>query len=201
MLEDYEVFWTETFTSKDGRESFEEWLTKNESISTLFDLISNLKVESVLDVACGIGLDYVMYKKAGLNIKYVGLDITEKFLVSLKREYSSSIFLNARAQHIPLKDGTFDIVTSRHLLGHVPDPYTVLSEMARVSKKYVLNVWFRLGEETNIRKVDIRNIYVNDYSREDMLCIIKGFGLVLLDEIIVPGEVNKNHIWLMEKAR
>jgi len=50
-----------------------------------------------------------------------------------KTEY----FIKCDAQYLPFRDDTFSIVHSSHLLEHTHNPYAVLLEMKRVSKKYV----------------------------------------------------------------
>ncbi len=59
---------------------------------------------------------------------------------------SSSILLRqntckkalADALHLPFKDGLFDIVIAACLLHHVPDPFSMVAELSRVSRRYVI---------------------------------------------------------------
>lgn len=44
----------------------------------------------------------------------------------------------ADALRLPFKDGLFDIVIAACLLHHVPDPFPVVAEMSRVSRRYVI---------------------------------------------------------------
>lgn len=93
--------------------------------------------KSVLDVACGVGVDYHLFYKDN-GIKYMGIDVTEKFIDVAKSNGVPCMMANALK--LPFPDKSFDSVICKDLLLHLPPNAwrTVLSEMARVAKKQVV---------------------------------------------------------------
>jgi ubiquinone/menaquinone biosynthesis C-methylase UbiE len=91
---------------------------------------------SLLEIACGIGVEYPTYKAKGVN--YFGVDITPKFIEEAqKRGVPCQL---ADALKLPFPDKSYDTVYVKDLLVHLPpgDWKTVLSEMARVSCNRVI---------------------------------------------------------------
>jgi SAM-dependent methyltransferase len=129
-------------------------------------------VATVLDVGLGGGYIYRELKKNG-RLKCYGIDISEELVGRLgdKRVFVGDV------GSIPAKSGSFDLVLAADLLEHVEDRYleNSISELARVSRKYILinspykgtvgwavALCNRCGKEFNIyghtRSVDIRLI-------------------------------------------
>ncbi len=99
--------------------------------------------ERVLDVGSGLGqFTRAMAKAAGT--KAVGIELsTEQIAEALgqaQRDGDAGIaeFREGDARKLPLRDdewGTFDVVHTRFVLEHVPDPLNVVKEMARAARK------------------------------------------------------------------
>jgi SAM-dependent methyltransferase len=69
----------------------------------------------------------------------VGVDATDKFLALARAEADrrglrNLTYQGADAAHLPLADGTFDIVVCRAAFHHMPHPDRTLAEMKRVAK-------------------------------------------------------------------
>jgi len=47
-------------------------------------------------------------------------------------------FVMADACHLPFKDNVFNVVFSSHTIEHVNDPFLMLKEMARISKRRII---------------------------------------------------------------
>ena len=99
------------------------------------------RVGSVLDVGCGIGhwggaLAGVLPRRARL----IGVDREPQWVAqAAKRARRAGLhgrfsYQQARAEALPFKAGSFDMVTCQTLLMHVPEPKRVLAEMLRVLK-------------------------------------------------------------------
>ena len=88
---------------------------------------------SLLDVGAGNGIfTYYWADIAGL---VVGVDYAEKMI---KMSPCRKLLLQADATVLPFKDNSFDVVFCSNLLHHVGEPVSVVKEMKRVSKKYVI---------------------------------------------------------------
>lgn len=90
--------------------------------------------ENMLDVGCGPGTFLARLAAAGHRGQLVGLDFSEGMVAQASRDFPGIRFRQGDAQQLPFADQTFDVVTARHMLYHVPDPRLALSEMRRVLK-------------------------------------------------------------------
>jgi ubiquinone/menaquinone biosynthesis C-methylase UbiE len=92
--------------------------------------------ERALDVCCGPG--FLTVALAERCREAVGLDGTDVFVAharseSRRRGLANLRFVLGDAEHMPLADGTFDVVTCRAAFHHLPVPEAALREMIRVS--------------------------------------------------------------------
>ena len=143
---------------------------------------------SLLDVGCGIGLDYDYYRDS--NVRYYGVDITPKFVEAAKqRGVPAEVgdVLNLR-----FKDGEFDTVYCKDLLIHLsPGDWRVaLKEMARVAAKQIItlednwcnNTVYSLREKHasyNVENHDFEMLmfFHNEYGDADFLKYAHVLGL------------------------
>ncbi len=89
------------------------------------------KKHRLLDVGCGNGF-FSSYFDA--ICETVGVDYSEKLLA--KNPISRKVLMDAN--RLAFQDFSFDVVFCHALLHHVEDQVRVLSEMRRVSRKYVV---------------------------------------------------------------
>lgn len=88
---------------------------------------------TALDVGCGPGL--VMEHLAHL-FEVRGVDMEREEVQKCSAKGLDTIM--ARAEELPFEDGSFDVVYCSYLLMWVDDPETVVHEMARVAKGWVV---------------------------------------------------------------
>ncbi len=93
--------------------------------------------DRVLDVACGTGL--VSFVCAPCAREVVGVDISPGMLAKARalrhaREVHNVHFVLSEAEHLPFKDGEFDVVVCRLAIHHFVQPEREIREMARVLK-------------------------------------------------------------------
>ena len=127
---------------------------------------------SVLDVGCGIGLDWLPLS----NIRYMGVDVTPKFIEAAKKNGVPCRL--GSVLDLRFDDGTFDTVYCRNLLLHLPPDqvFIALDEMARVAGKQVVTVEPAWENQSNyvIRELidndpsDLLMFFSNTYSEYDM---------------------------------
>ena len=99
--------------------------------------------EKILDVGSGLGqFSRAMAKEAGtvvLGIERSKEQIKEALLQARKSAEEKLVeFRQGDARHLPLREqewGTFDVVFTRFLLEHVPDPLNVVRQMVLAVKK------------------------------------------------------------------
>ncbi len=125
---------------KEGSEEFFRTLERNRYGGDEFmpQLVQFQRYSSraVLEVGCGLGTDFIQFARGGA--KGFGMDLSERSLAltanRLRAEGLSGFLLQADAERIPFKDGTFDLVYSWGVLHHTPDTATAVRELIRVCK-------------------------------------------------------------------
>ena len=142
--------------------------------------------ENVLDVACGQCISYPSFMTAGL--KYVGLDITKKFIDSSRERYPGIELHEANALNMPFADASFDTVCCKDLLEHLnpEDVQPLIGEMWRVTKLKMMIAFFLPPWENPANNALIYGLgkypyFVNQYNKHDIMTIIK--DLKDIDEI------------------
>ena len=89
-----------------------------------------VRKKRVLDIACGEGYGAAALQRAGAA-HVIGVDISEEVCLHAHEKYG----LEARpgsGEHIPVADGSVDVVVSFETIEHVPDPHRFLDECVRV---------------------------------------------------------------------
>ncbi|CAM3352814.1 Methyltransferase type 11 domain-containing protein [Deinococcus saxicola] len=90
--------------------------------------------EAVLDVGTGPGDFPGRLRAGGHRGRIVGLDFSAGMVARASEQYPAVEFLQGDAAALPFPDATFDVVTARHMLYHVPDVAAALAEFKRVLK-------------------------------------------------------------------
>lgn len=109
-------------------EDFYWWFKGRRSI--ISTLLKNSPKGKVLDVGCGTGANLLLF-----NGMAVGLDISSEALKFAQRRKGNLLLCQGRAEALPFKDESFEIVLALDLLEHLPDDIRGLEEMFRVLKK------------------------------------------------------------------
>lgn len=128
--------YVERVWKKENVEKLEKgWSKENKYITIEFvDRIkkSTKSVESVLDVGSGIGRLYPYFK----DKKYIGIDKASE-MIKKAREKHGDHFEYGDVENIQYESKSFDLVISRDLLQHVVGFDRAVSEIKRVSKRYI----------------------------------------------------------------
>jgi ubiquinone/menaquinone biosynthesis C-methylase UbiE len=99
--------------------------------------LENLDVSggTFLDVGCGSGLFF--REVAAQSGMVVGVDISRNLLLKAKEQadgLENILILQADADHLPFKDGCFDVVFAFTVLQNMPKPAVTLKEFTRVAR-------------------------------------------------------------------
>jgi len=89
-------------------------------------------VRAVLDVATGTGLVLRAIAARDAQMRLIGVDISAGMLEVARHELPAAEFIEGRAEQLPVRDATIDLVicaTAMHLMA---DPGVVFTEIARV---------------------------------------------------------------------
>lgn len=121
------------------RKSYNSFMIPHISLDKeLINKIKKLKVKSILDAGCGNGDLLIALRKSGFAGLLTGIDLSKGMLKSGIRQNSREKlgikFIVADAEKLPFKDKSFDLVISKHMLYHLPNPQKGVNEMYRCLK-------------------------------------------------------------------
>lgn len=149
---------------------FEEWLGDIDSASRVNtrNYIKKQSYNSILDIACGLCIDYFGFKKDNVAITYKGIDFSRKLVAKAQEKGIDVSF--GDIENIELPDDSFDIVYGRHILEHLKYYDKALSEAIRIAKKEVLIVFFIKPSDKKEDVIDLgfldgHSVYHNKYSQ------------------------------------
>ena len=99
---------------------------------------------SILDVGCGNGVMFEMIREKGLDLDYLGIDVTEKLLAVARELFPADAH---RFQQMSLYDlkklrRKFDVVVGRHVLEHLPDYVPAVQYLYSCARKKLILVFF-----------------------------------------------------------
>jgi ubiquinone/menaquinone biosynthesis C-methylase UbiE len=89
---------------------------------------------ALLDVGTANGAFPIRLRQAGHRGRLVGVDLSHGMIELAQAQAKTIEFLQANAIALPFPDSSFDVVTARHMLYHVPDIQKALLEFRRVLK-------------------------------------------------------------------
>jgi len=153
-----------------------------ECTKSLYRLLKPLHFDgmSILDMPCGTGHYYRKLRQLG-KIRYLGIDIDEKMIATANEIWKgepNAKFRKGSALELELEDNSVDVVFCYNLLLHLPPEYceSVISELYRVSKRYVLirSLFDDVSKvelftaPTDYKDVYGNSIYYNTYARSDI---------------------------------
>jgi demethylmenaquinone methyltransferase/2-methoxy-6-polyprenyl-1,4-benzoquinol methylase len=128
---------------KEYFESFaEEWdkYFTAEDLEYLSFLLDSFNIKSgnkVADLGCGTGVlfDYLR-RKVGSDGMVVGIDFSKRMTHRAKRNFPfrNCVVIDAEAEHLPLRDKSFDMVISFAAFAHFTDKQKVITEAGRILK-------------------------------------------------------------------
>ena len=113
---EHEIWWENTLGETADWNTFSTWLGDENSDSrlSLYHHLIKKKYSSILDVPCGLCVDFWGCKKYGIDINYTGLDITPK-LINRAKKFCLDVSVGS-IENIPFPQDSFDICFSRHIL-------------------------------------------------------------------------------------
>jgi ubiquinone/menaquinone biosynthesis C-methylase UbiE len=94
-----------------------------------------IKARQILDIGCNSGTFTRQIYNVFPKSKIYGIDISRKAILYAKRKYKDMSFSVARAEKLPFKNKSFDLVTCFEVLEHVDEPEKIIKEILRVLRK------------------------------------------------------------------
>lgn len=130
---------------------------------------------SVLDVGCGTGIDYMGFLMNFMN--YVGVDITPKFVARFKELHPEADVRVHSSLSLPFPDKSFDVVYSGGMIQHQhPDDYpTAIREMWRTCRNGLILTTSKPFTKKNdvIQLVRKNKVFDNHYGMPGFLKVVR----------------------------
>lgn len=104
----------------------------------LIHTIKPLKPKRILDVGCGEGFTLIKLKHAKVGKRLEGIDNSDEALKIGKKIYPQLDIKKGEVYKLPYKNNSFDLLTCTEVLEHLREPEKALSELKRVTNKYML---------------------------------------------------------------
>ena len=122
--------------------------------------IENLKFDSVLDCGCGEGLLLKFLEDKINNVKKISaIDIDPEEIKSAQKNIPFCEVSVGSVYDLKFADNLYDLVLCTEVLEHLEDPVKAMTEISRVSKKYVV---FSVPREPIWRMMNVARLkYLN----------------------------------------
>jgi len=134
------------------------WKSQNHSHrKELMEVISELpSFESVLEVGSNCGPNLQLIRRSFPEVATAGLDINAAAILEGVRKLEDSLFVVGKADALPFKDKTFDIVLTDAVLIYIPpDKITnVIGELGRVARKALVLVEWHSDRANDLGEFD-----------------------------------------------
>jgi 2-polyprenyl-3-methyl-5-hydroxy-6-metoxy-1,4-benzoquinol methylase len=151
---------------------------------------------SILDVGCGEGeLSERWAERPGVE-RVLGCDLDDPALRAhwRRRTRPGLAFSAARAESLPVADGSWDLVAAVELLEHVAEPERVLPELVRVARRHVLvsvprePLWraLNVARGAYVRRLGNTPGHIGHFSRRGILAALAGHGTVVETRAPLP---------------
>jgi ubiquinone/menaquinone biosynthesis C-methylase UbiE len=120
-------------------EAFSKFAVRDnpEIVAEKVDFVRPQPSDVVLDVACGPG---TLALALALRVRFAyGIDLTNEMLrqaraFQAEKQIANVVFQRGEAEHLPLPDASFDVVSCQYAFHHMVKPELALREMVRVMK-------------------------------------------------------------------
>ena len=147
---------------------------------------------AVLDLACGAGAFLGDLGKAFPRARLIGLDLSPAYLAQAKANLPAAVFVQAKAERLPLADASLDAVACVYLFHELPPKVrpVVAAEIARVLKpggRFAFADSIQPGDEPRMARLleafpaYFHEPYYAGYSRTDLPALFAAAGLRLVD--------------------
>lgn len=155
--------------------------------------------ESVLDVGCGNGFVYRAARKKGLDFsRYVGVDLSTKFLAAANKLSPELETVHASAEALPFKENEFDTVILMHVLECLDGYEKAVMEALRVAKgRVIVCFWKQFADKTTTKPTDGGYGFESIYGKDEWLAFLEKLGMPVAPWIEVHAEANRSNLFFV----
>jgi glycosyltransferase involved in cell wall biosynthesis/SAM-dependent methyltransferase len=105
-------------------------------VAAISEIINSIKAESIFEFGCGSGrnLDALSKVVANRYAYFKGVDINEHLVSYGRDRFGVDVSLGDETYLGDIEDKSYDVVFTISVLDHIPDPKSVLNNIARICK-------------------------------------------------------------------
>lgn len=167
------------------------------------DIISGHAPCSILEVGCGSGIELEGLLRDGLDVDYLGVDLTPELVAVCQQRFPDHHF--ACVDLFDLTDtDAFDIVHARAVLEHVDDVDRALRILYRACRDALIISWFLppVRDRAQIRKIRSDDGFLHQtYHRDRLLRTIRTCHPVEFIETDYEHAGIRSQVWEVWKRR
>lgn len=117
-----------------------DWGRGQWDFEVLRRIVTDYHVRSVLDIGCGSGRLFPLFRQLEIN-RILGVDISSEALAIARRNYPEVVTQCVRVQDLSVAADEFDLVTSNRVLQHIApaDIGSVIARLCNTSPLIYLN--------------------------------------------------------------
>ena len=138
-MKNHQSYWQEELSQQD----LERWLGKSEVMYKTYsiDYVEEKKYRSLIDCGGGVFTQYDLIQERGLDIRYIGTEITKKF-VDIGAQKGIEVY-HCPVQKMSVPDNCCEIALCLAVLNHQTEFTESIKELLRVSEKEVVISFFK----------------------------------------------------------
>ena len=167
------TWWNNNINNKDDNraDDFLSWIKGFNEEDRIYcrKYIVEHEYKSMLDVGCGLCVEYYGFKNDGYHIEYTGLDSCKHFIETNSKDGINIIEAEIE-EKFPIDDNIYDCVYARDILEHLSHYRKTVNELIRVAKEEVIINWFiKPGyDPTHINYWEDEDLYHNKYNYNNL---------------------------------
>lgn len=180
------------FEKHTSKNPLQKLLIKN-FYKNLLNLAKPLNPTSILDAGCGEGITLNKLLQNGIGKNLEGIEYSKHAIEISKKIYPKQKIKYGTVYDLPYKSDAFDLVICTEVLEHLEEEKKGLSELIRVSNKYLLltvpnEPWFtiqRILRGKNLMRLGAHPEHVNHWTSNAFKKFLKKNGLKI-KEVKLP---------------
>ena len=173
----------EKFTSKNP---LQQYFIEKFYTALVGEIRSIEKKNSILDAGCGEGFTTRRLQKEFSSLQFTGIDQDEEAIDYAIKNDSHARYSRGDVTKIPFDDSSFDLVLCNEVLEHLPHPELAITELLRVTKKYLLisvphEPFFRISNlirGRNILRFGNYPYHLNTWSKKQITRLLSHYCVV-----------------------
>lgn len=164
-------------------------------------ILEDLSISQVLEVGCNLGHNLMALSELLKECDLVGVEPNRYALEQARLSVPKAGLLHGDAFDLPFKDGVFDLVFTSGVLIHISQRNlpAALSEIYRVSRRYILAIEYFAEEETMIPYRGYTNLLWKRDFLKHFQSQFPDLRLIRSGHLGLEDGFDRTHYWLLEK--